>query len=128
MAITDKVYSGRVYQGSPKDITKQIAEEMLDVIQNAGIGWSGVHAVAMLQIVISMYNSINKQAVGVMPSFEMMLTLLTRGISRTEFTPEEAEKLNAEFCIMVESLGGSKLPKGTKTERPMILSPSIGVH
>ena len=117
-----------IYQGTPTEMIRQMAEDILDALQSAGVGWSGVHALAMIQIVVSMNHVVNKKTIGVMPSFETMLSMFTRGLSQTQFTEAECDKMEAEFLQMVESLGGSKLPKGSKTEGPLVLGPSLGVH
>ena len=118
-----------IYQGTPAEMIRQMAEDILHVMQEAGVGWSGMHALAMIQIVVSMAHVVNKQAIGAMPSFEIMLTMLTRGLSQTPFSDDEAIKMNNEFCHIIETSGGSKISsKGSKTEGPIVMGPSLGVH
>lgn len=121
-----------IIEGSPSEIMRKLSDDMVEVLQAAGIQPSGVHALAMCHCLVAMIRAgqdcKGEQGVGLMPSFRMLLGVLTHGLSGVAWGAEEKEQFNDEFCRIIESLGGHKLKPGEAraSTMPMVMSPKMG--
>lgn len=124
---------GRIYEGTPRDITIKLCEEIAEVLSNGGYHPSGLHVIALLHIAACMVRSEGQESSGVgkMPSLKTMLRVVTHGMTGANWSDQETEEFGKEFVEIIESLGGSKLPPGIKASRmamPFISPASKEVH
>ena len=124
----------KVLEGSPSKLMKELSAEMIDILQRGGIQPTGVHALALLHAMIAMIKGgqtlyADHPEVGLMPSFRMLLGVLVHGLNNSKWTTEEKQEFDAEFCRIVESLGGRKLdPSEIRPDNdgPMLISGNLG--
>ena len=121
--------AGCVYEGSPRDIIVKMSEQIAEVLRQSHMPITGVGIVALMHVALCMVHAgvDDPTNCGNMPSFKTLLRVLTHGFSQDNWSAEELEEFEGEFARMVESLGGSKIPKGEKLGTP-IMSPTLGVH
>ena len=107
---------GTVIEGSPSDIMRRLSGEIIEVLQRSGMQPTGIHALALCHAMLAMIKAgidcRNDPGVGEMPSFKMLLGVLTHGMSGAKWTNAEKQDFDDEFCKIVESLGGRKLAPG----------------
>lgn len=105
------------YAGSPHDIVKAICEEINVALRRAGISPTGVHIIAMMYLVAATTKegmSDPSPQLGKMPSFKLLLMVLTKVMAGDEkFSEEESEFFKTEFTDMVKSLGGCEISMET---------------
>lgn len=125
--------SATVIEGSPSDIMRELSGEIVEVLQAAGIQPTGMQALAMCHALVAMVRAgidcRDEPGVGQMPSFAMLLGVLSHGLSGSKWTDDERKQFDEEFCKIVESLGGHKLAPGEPRRsgtQPIIMSPKLG--
>lgn len=101
-----------VYTGTPADILNRLSREIGDVLMQSGMPPSGIHALALMHVACSIMR--NHQEEFPMPSFKVLLAMIMHSLNGTPFSPENASEFNAEFCQMVEAMGGGKMEKPAK--------------
>lgn len=114
----------QLYQGTPGDILSKIATQVSEVLIKEGLHINGVTILALLHLVMCMLHA--DHGVGKKPSFQSCLSLLTHGVTKSQWSSEEVCAFDDEFCAIVESLGGTKISKDASF--PHMLGPSLGVH
>ena len=127
---------GKVYQGSPKTIIVEISEEIANLLHKNSIHPTGVHILSLLHVAACAIRSgLDDKAqgkstiMGDMPSLRLLLSVLTHGISGSDWDNEELVVFNKEFMAIVKSLGGSVLPAETPAPPMTYMSPmSKEVH
>mgnify|MGYP001566860345 CR=1 FL=1 len=130
--VTDLGY-GRMYQGSPSNIVMSIAQELIQVLEGAGVKPTGVHLIALLHVVTSAIHNGRKEwengdtSLGQMPSYKTLLSFITRTTRGQQFTPEEAKAFGTEFIEVIKSLGGEVIPTVEAQQLPkdaqMVMAP-----
>ena len=131
MIDTSKV--GKLYQGSPAEVIVALSQEVNQALGQAGIAPTGVHILGMIWTVACAIrgNKVDaangKSEMGNMPSFKMLLSLLTRGILGTSWNEKQWEEFNKEFVEIIKSLGGKVANANSYTptsNQPVFLAPA----
>lgn len=123
--------STKLIQGTPAQIIIDTAEEMADAMKKADIKPTGIHVLATIHLAMSLMStgSAIGGTMGKMPSFKMVLTMMTRSLHPSGWTVEAAKEFDEEFGILVESLGGKKVSEeGDSTSQLMLSPPMGGIH
>ncbi len=127
--------AGKLYEGSPRDIVVKMSEHIAGVLREAYMPASGVYAIALMHVAVSIVVAGRKAqesgdtSMGEMPSFTTMLRVLTHGLAQDKWSNEELEEFGAEFGRMIESIGGTKIQKDDPFKQgSVMMSPSLGVH
>lgn len=123
----------RVLEGSPSKILQELSAEMINTMQTAGIIPSGVQALAMAHALVAMIKGgqnlyAQHPEVGLMPSFKAVLSVLSHGLSGSNWTAEEQQEFDDEFGRIVESLGGRRMGKDEprSTQAVNLVSGNLG--
>ena len=101
-----------VHKGCPRDILISVSQEIADVLKNAGISPTGVHVAALFHVAVCAVKAA-VPAQGQMPSYGLLLKLLTGVMTGTEWNAEEVEFFNKEMTELIVSAGGSTMPDNT---------------
>lgn len=128
--IATRTKDGMIYEGAPQEIINDIGEQITQALNNSGIHASGIHAIALLHVAASLIKEINAgEAPGKAPSFATVLKVITHSMNHTQWTGEELQEFNKDFCEIVESLGGRNMgPRPERNDITWLVSPSLGVH
>jgi hypothetical protein len=129
--------TGKMYTGSPGEIINAMADEITNALSAAHLQPTGVLLVAMMHVLAqAVYSGRLALAegdteMGQMPSFSLLLSMLTRISMGQQMTLEEGTRLVTEFVEMTKSLGGNAIdmsqpgaqPFTTGLSGPLFLSP-----
>lgn len=120
------------YAGTPQDIIHALCEEFTNAFHRAGLQPTGVHLVALLYLVVSTIRTGTENpnpTTGKMPSFKLLLMILTKVLAGGDYSKEETEHFTKEFTELVQSLGGHVIPSQPfHKETSFIAPPSKEVH
>jgi len=124
-----------VLEGTPSEIVNKLAGDLSTILEQAQYPVTGIHALALLHIAVSMIRVGNSsegkdQVAGKMPEFSSILSTITRGLNDSQWTAAEMMSFDQDFRAMVESLGGKVLSaeelSSRKSTAPLIMSPHMG--
>lgn len=118
-------------EGTPSHIIEKLSGEIGDALRKANIPPTGLHVLAMFHVALSCIQNVMEKgdevaSLGKMPSFSLILNLITRGMMDPAAEwPEETRKVfGAEFMEIVESLGGIKLDTPTHQSGSLFMAPA----
>lgn len=126
------LFKSNTYSGTPKEIIVKISEELAQMLAESGRPPNGLTVLAMLHVAACMVKAGNDAAavfeandLGIMPSFKSSLAVLVHGLLASDWTTEELIAFDQDFVRIIESLGGTKLPKSGDV--PPIMAPMSNV-
>lgn len=126
--------TGTTYEGTPKEIVVRISEEIARLLEQSNRPTNGLTALALIHVAACMIRAGNDalksgdSAMGKMPSFASALGTLVHGLLSSGWTVEELNAFDKDFVQIIESLGGVRLPKGAKSDTPVMAPMSPHTH
>lgn len=118
----------KVHQGKPDAIIESVAREITEALEAAGIMPTGVHILALIQIVGAAWHDANKanHPLNQPPSFKTMLTFFVKLAMDSSWTDEETKDFYEDVVRVVQGCGGQKVDPNSPP--PFLLPPSGMVH
>lgn len=130
-----KSSAGVIIEGTPGEIIGKLSEDVANALRKAGIPPTGLHVIAFFHLALSCIKNVEEngdKTLGKMPSYKLLLNLVTRALIDESWPDVERDLFSKEFMEITESLGGMKLDTpstGKAVSTTMFMAPpSKEVH